>query len=376
MSVLEEATYPYPRFLPRSYIIRGVVVLLETSPDGESVWGLLHLRDEPQKAGIFEVHLPDMTSTFLSTGEGIPNCAVRTKAGYYVSYDIPPDHFIERYDFQSRTWTKRRMTDVGASELQGAAGEVFMDLSFYAESGIAQYDWDHDKLDILASDRSNPPQNQLDGHTSFMTRPFSGSGGRPCLFFDGIPYYIQNKPGNWTRVDLDLVRYFQSITTVGRLTLLSIDAGEVVLLDPDKAEPTYLLAPDEPRGWHQPPGWNEPAKMLPTWASKTFWKFPSKLGRDLGPVSYYAGRLYSIDPPGRDRPYYQLFVWQPGNPWPSIIPLHFAVPGLGEKRVLELGGGPVGICPVRDGLCLGNSWGFWFVPYADIQAYLQPAGHS
>ena len=153
--------------------------------------------------------------------------------------------------------------------------------------------------------------------------------------------------------------------------MLSIGGGEVVLIDPDKPAPIFLMAPDQPTQWHPQPGSGKPVMSLPPWAAQAFWRFPAIKGRSLGPVTFYAGHLYSLDPPNLERTYYELFVWGPERPYPSIIPLRFVASGLEEKTLFVAGAGPGGVNAVNDGLCLNNNSGFWFLPYADIEAYMK-----
>jgi regulator of extracellular matrix RemA (YlzA/DUF370 family) len=370
--MVKEITFPDAPLLRPQFFSQSLIPNFEPSPDGESVWGLIwRNRNIQERSGLFEVHLPDMKTTFLDTDCGRPYGAARTSNAYYVRCGDYLNVYIKRYDLKTHTWEQRRMTDVGESDYYQVADQLYFNLSAFGRAGVARYDWDTDKIKILVSDRRNPPLNQLDGKDSNGTLIFMGPGGKLCMFFDGLPYYVQEEPGNWPRMDLEVARYFQNVTSLGRSTLLSIGGGEVVLIDPDKPAPIFLMAPDQPTQWHPQPGSGKPVMSLPPWAAQAFWRFPAIKGRSLGPVTFYAGHLYSLDPPNLERTYYELFVWGPERPYPSIIPLRFVASGLEEKTLFVAGAGPGGVNAVKDGLCLNNNSGFWFLPYADIEAYMK-----
>ncbi len=363
---------PFPPPLPPWLTLQSLIPNFESSPDGESVWGLIwRCQNINERSGIFEVHLPDMKTTFLDTDCGRPYGAARTSNAYYVRCGDYSNVYIKRYDLKTHTWSQRRMTDVGVSDFYQVADQFYFNLSSYGEAGVARYDWDADKIKILVSDRRKPPLNQLDGKDSNGTLIFMGPGGKLCMFFDGLAYYVQEEPGNWPRMDLEVARYFQNVAALGRSTLLTIGGGEVVLIDPDKPTPIYLMAPDQATEWHSQPGSDKRVKSLPPWAAQAFWKFPVQNGRSLGPATFHAGHFYSINPANDVKTYYELFVWGPEHPYPSIIPLRFVASGLDEKRLFAAGAIPGGMNAVKDGLCLNNNGGFWFLPYADIDAYLK-----
>ncbi len=363
---------------------RSALFQLEISPDGSGVWGLLWRFYPGGKAsGIVEIHLPDMATKFIDTNCGRPIHAVRTSNAYYVTYadyggDVrpvrPDEYYVKRYDLDSRTWTQRRASGVsGTGEIEELDDQLYLSLQAVWQNGLEKYDWDTDKLTILASSRRKPALNQFDDRGDYGFSLFVGPGNKPCVLGPGGIYYVQEEPGPWTRVPFDIAG---NAIRNGHQTLIRTIGGEAVLIDPDKPAPIPLVAPSEPANWRPVPGSNKMKKQLPAWASQAVWKYRPEWG-DFGNVAYHDGHLYHLFQQPLHTNYYELLVFNPGQTSPVIIPLRFLFKGSEETadKILRWMGNvytpyaEYDLIAADQGICLKNDWGFWFVPYADIEAY-------
>jgi hypothetical protein len=377
---------------PRAYISQ-----FSSSPDGKSVWGLMWRHGPGDKtSGIFEVRLPDMASKLIDTDCGRPIHAARTPKAYYVTYadyggDVKPvrpdEYYLKRYDLQSHTWTQRRETGVSATgDIEALDDQIYLSLTAIWRNGLMKYDWDTDKVTILASSRRKPAQNQFDDRGDYDLSLFVGPGNKPCVVGPGGIYYIQEEPGPWSKWPFDLAG--GNVVNAGKLSLITNLGGEVVLIDPDKPAPIPLMAPTEPVEWRSVLGSNVKKKELPSWAAQAVWKYRPEWGDLEGgriyvgaspAVNYHEDHLYILLSPRLQRKGYELLVFNPGQPDPVFIPLRFLFKGSEETadKILRWDGNVYvpydgyNLVSVEQGICLQNNWCFWFVPYADIEAYVR-----
>jgi hypothetical protein len=346
------------------------------------------------KLRLFEIRLPDFQATGFDFPEHFQDggAVLATPEAVFLYNNtraVPPpakQGYISRFDLKTHTW-ETRPSDFSYLGCYAVKNSLYFDLLYNGlNSGIERYDWDTAKYTLLASSRRKPAQNQFDDNAGYMIQSiFAGPGGKPCVAtLQNGTYYIQDQPGNWSPV-FDSSRWTLS-TTRQEKTLVFNPDGEVVLLDPTRAGPKYLMSP--PGSRFRKAAANQSSEIPKTpWASQAQWDGTS-LGQEL--VGGNADYFFVVRFPEKEGMPYTLawFDKQHGRKG-HIIPLKFlldektyaSLPPLYHKGTepkfsledLESPGKDCNpsVVAVNEGICLcSDDLGIWFIPYSDIESYL------
>jgi hypothetical protein len=349
------------------------------------------------KHTLFEVRPSDFKTTAYDYPKEFPDGGAFTATSqafflYNNSLGNPPSvkpNYIARFDFKTHTW-EVRPCDFSWLPTYAVDNSLYFDLSNGTEelsSGIERYDWDTGKYTLLASARRKPAQNQFDDNAGYMIQSiFAGPGGKPCVStLQNGTYYIQDQPGKWAPV-FDSSLWTWSTRRQEQTIVFNPD-GEVVLLDPARAEPEYLMNPGHTR-------FRKAAATQPGERPKTPWAAPGKwdavpfgFGHLIGGNSEH---LFRVMISGGDKWSYTLdwFDQEHGRRG-HIIPLKFvldekdyaSLPPLyhiGKEAKfsfadLESPGKDCNpsIAAVKEGICLcSDDLGIWFIPFSDIESYM------
>lgn len=362
--------------------------IFQVSSSRECIWVLADAKT-PSGAGLFKVRLSDWHSDLLDTECGNrPYDAASTSHGIFVTYGKYPDGggpiqtFLKRYDASTQTWTTRRISDITAGSFYGVDDQLYFDLWTVVgqtqEGGLARYDWDADKLTILASSRRKPALNQFDDRSGYQIHGlFLGPGNRLCVNADGGVYYVHDQPGQWEPV-FDFAQ-FVGVQTQGRQTLVISQNGEIVLLDADKPDIVPLMVPPEPEDWRKDPGSPKLVKQAADWASRAQWTAQPQwkpLFRELPYTGYHDGHLFFLQSPDNQRKYFELLWFTPGTAQPQKIPLRFLAHSSEEEAMKTNwptfpGDWRLFMLTTDKGICFHNIHAVWFLPFGDIEAFLK-----
>jgi hypothetical protein len=362
--------------------------IFQVSSTQDCIWVLADAKT-PSGAGLFKVRLSDWHSDLLDTECGNrPYDAASTSHGIFVTYGKYPDGggpiqtFLKRYDASTQTWTTRRISDITAGSFYGVDDQLYFDLWTVVgqtqEGGLARYDWDADKLTILASSRRKPALNQFDDRSGYQIHGlFLGPGNRLCVNADGGVYYVHDQSGQWEPV-FDFAQ-FVGVQTQGRQTLVISQNGEIVLLDADKPDIAPLMKPSEPEDWRKDPGSPKLVKRAADWASRAPWTAEPQwkpLFRELPYTGYHGGHLFLLQSPDNQRKYFQLLWFTPGNAQPRTIPLRFLA-NASEDEAMKTnwptfpGDWRLFMLTTEKGICFHNLHAVWYLPFGDVQAFLK-----
>ena len=349
---------------------------------------------EVPKTVLFKISLPDFKAELFDLPETVnPGRLTADANALYVDYALPPklarsdpDH-IARFDFKTQTWETRPI-DFSYDHFYAVNGALYFDL----KGGVGRYDWAVGKFTLLASSRRKPAQNQFDDCEGYaIASIFAGPGGKPCLTTDRGTYYIQDQPGNWPEV-FDSSSWTQTTTGQGK-TMVYCWNGEVVLLDPVRPEPEYLMSPTQPHHRRMAAIHQEFVKQMAPWAGQTQWDAVPDMNFENYP-HYFGGDRYRLflllRPNDRVKSYELLWYDRDHGRKPRVIPLQFILgeknrailPTMyqkkeGEKSELDYleqpgQGANLAVIAAKDGICLmSDNVGVWFIPYGDIDAYLK-----
>lgn len=349
---------------------------------------------EVPKTFLFKISLPDFKAELVDLPEMVnPGRLTADANALYVNYALPaklapsdPDR-IARFDFKTQTWETRTI-DFPHDHFFAVNGALYFDL----KGGVGRYDWAAGKFTLLASSRRKPAQNQFDDCEDYaIASVFAGPGSKPCLTTDRGTYYIQDQPGNWPEV-FDSSSWTQTTTGQGK-TMVYCWNGEVVLLDPVRPEPEYLMSPTQPHHRRMAAIHQEFVKEMAPWAGQTQWDAVPDMNFENYP-HYFGGNSHHLflllRPDDRVKSYELLWYDRDHGREPRVIPLQFI---LGEKNRAILSamyhakegekseldyleqpgqGANLAIIAAKDGICLmSDNVGVWFIPYGDIDGYLK-----
>ncbi len=343
-------------------------------------------------AGLFKVRLSNWKSDFIDTECGNrPYDAASTSHGIFVTYGKYPDGggpiqtFLKRYDADAHAWTTRRIPDITAGSLYAVEDQLYFDLWTVVgnteEGGLARYDWDADKLTILASSRRKPALNSFDDRAGYQIHGlFPGPGNQLCVNADGGIYYVHDQPGPWEPV-FDCAQ-FVGVETQGRQTLVISQHGEIVLLDADKPGITPLMAPPVPADWRKAPGSTKLIKRPADWASRALWTAQPQwnlLFLEPHYAGYHNGHLFFLLSPDNRRKYFELLWFTSGTAQPRTIPLRFLANSSEEKAMKTNwpafpGDWRLFMLTTEKGICFHNLHAVWYLTFGEIEAFLNEHG--
>ena len=377
-------------------------------PDsGESVAVLHSITDAPdglwvfrimgEKAILEHIQIGDMTtdraSSFpLSNSASFGFLATPTDV-YVVDLHRKPDGSmmtsLDRYNLAAGSWEKRDVE--GITNLYEIGDKLYFSFtSGLNEAALGRYDWATDQKIVLASNHRVPAQNPFESHATFRVQGlFPGPGGKPCALIDSIPYFIQEEPGPWRKV-FNLKAWYgdDSVKTFGGRTLLTgslySDNSTAVLIDAAKDEPEewigvpQAVSPDA----KDSSGPALPPDQAPAWSQHPLWPGDYRGGYNF---VAHGDTLLAFVNKRENGTRYSLLAFTKGKEAPVAIPLHFEVddaarallPALcqawsGEVSDPDTGKLGMTMIPTVQGLCFKPiAGGFWFLSYADLDAYLK-----
>ncbi len=391
----------YPWQSPDVPVTSGVIISETAAGDNDTLWLTAYL-SQLGKSRVFKIHLPDLATSTLEVDGSSTEGLVWTPQALYLplySKDSTNGYWRQlwRYHFATAAWEKRTLPVSfqpqhvacvnGSLYLEtGAGGPGFAD----REVGLAKYDWDDDKLTLLADNRRRPAQNQFDDTAPHrIAAIFTGPGGCPAVTTDTGTYYIQEAPGKWPAVFDG--RFNDSVVTEDGRSLVLNSMGEATFIDPNAAAPIPWMAADAPlyRRAKGLPGVTGP---VPTpWAKDTIWDCPpgKQKGMYPGSISFRNGRLFILTQPNLAEDQFELLCYDRAfGRKPAHIPLAFQLLDADKPQLLKHPGSlPNGfrldqlehphspfiprVTGTSQGLCLSiQEAGFWFISFAEIDAYL------
>jgi hypothetical protein len=378
-------------------------------PDAKGAWVsvLEGGDDQPLKAALYHVDIdpaqadPFTTAPTLEPPVDADAMVIAPDALYVLGSPIYQwdQSQVARYDLTSLQWSQH---DVPYSQgLFLAADHLYLTLSGYGlanrQSGIVLYDAKTGNTTLLASSRRRPPQNQFDNRDSYgAPNIFTGPGNRPCAEIGiGETYFINESPGNWQRmIDSGGAFYAEGDGTrtliYGQRDVEDRTPGDVVfMVDPAKNQPELLLGAPAP----SPGTTRQAASTAPPpapWPTPPVWPASAASSRSFSEYGFRGDDIYARFSDNRLLKN-GLFWYRRGQAEPLYIPLEFR-PGDDAAAVFKkiqdaqpaeklqfmenplMGGlmkmGQTGI------FFIDHDYGFYFLPYADIDAYLKanPAG--
>ncbi len=365
------------------------IAAMKSRPDGLWVFG-----SHQDQAVVYRVDLKHFTAERLAD----PSLGVITQAVvsdgfvYIVSHSLVPpketqgssDHpfYLARYEAETGTWRQRTIP----SGVLYAAGKGLY-VSHFGRSGgldggpgestLLRYDWESDTLKVLVSARRTPPLNQFDGHLEDGTiKVFPWAGGDACAMIGSKIYRIREESGEWSQIETPGYWYpapFDDGFFEGNLGASS--SPVLVHIDSDQPAPEIFIGPALS---------TEDAKRLPAWTSNPMWTGIPELGR----AARHEGDVFILKEPGISYHTFTLFWYRSGVSQPIRIPLSFQADAAIEAHLKSIGdftwslhpekeGPQLNLTATEEGLCLDRYRdGFWFIPYADLEAYATKDGQS
>jgi hypothetical protein len=178
---------------PAGFVLTGI----EPSATGVSVMA------QSSGSDIYQVNSSNMSADCIATPASAASFFRSNAETFYMVYDDLSQHkretYLARYDRVSRSWTSRRIPGNGGLFFVGK--QIYLATAGLDESGLARYDWDEDKIVVLASNRRRPAQNQFDdcpAYSVFVV--FPAPDGQICVQFSQGIFYLQEGPGTWKKV--------------------------------------------------------------------------------------------------------------------------------------------------------------------------------
>ncbi len=370
----------------------AVLHSIADAPDGLWVFRIME-----EKAILEQVQVGDMTTVRtsalpLSNSASFGFLATPTDV-YVVDLHRKPDgstmSSIDRYDLAAGSWEKRDVE--GITNLYEIGGKLYFSFtSGLNEAALGRYDWATDQKTVLASNHRVPAQNPFESQATFRVQElFPGPNGRPCALIDNIPYFIQEEPGAWQKVFNLKAWYFDdSVKTFGGRTLLNgsmySENQAAILIDAAKAEPEewigapQAVSPDA----KDAAGPTLPPDQAPAWSQHPLWPGDYRGGYNF--VAHGDALLAFVNK-RENGTRYSLLAFTKGKDAPVSIPLHFEVddatkallPALCQTWSSEISDPDTGklgmtMIPTKQGLCFKPiAGGFWYLSYADLDAYLK-----
>ncbi|MDD5261501.1 MAG: hypothetical protein PHD76_06585 [Methylacidiphilales bacterium] len=383
----------HPWLVPSTPVDNNIIITA-TSVANDQIWVASYL-NILEKGRIFKIHLPDLQTETVDTMDGkyIQGLLWTPQALYA---PMGSDETLQglrqqlaRYDFSTSSWTKRDLPVSYSSQyLYGVNGDIYLPTGSRqgAESGLVKYNWDADKVTLLADNRRRPAQNQFDDTSTYrVISIFAGPGNKPSVTTGDGTYFIQESPGTWPPVFDGACNDY--VVSVGDQSLVFNWEGEAMFIDPKMPSPIPWMAADEPI--------YRKAKTSPVttpWASQTIWDCPpgKRKQMDERTVAFHDGRLFILFKPSTFENRYELLCYDKARGRkPVRIPLKMQLTASAKAALsLHPGRAPNGwslddieqpnrlyepeLKATKQGLCLVLPWvGFWFVPYTHIEAYFK-----
>jgi hypothetical protein len=370
--------------------------------DAQGLW--LIGFNEVDHPSLFHVSLADFSTQIIPVPDGHYAQQVKVAPGaLFLTWETHGHdgsaqiaHEIARYDFATGQWSTHDLPTYSDCQVYSVGDTLYFFMRTFSmpgsEGAIARYDWDADKLTILSSTRRRPAQNQFDDRQMLnQVQIFAGPGGKPCAATDDGVVYLQETPGTWPFV-FDCSFWDHAILS-DAFTLVQNQYGEATLIDPKSNEVEHLMAASTPFVRKKPVPGPRVVRVQTPWAAQTLWDAPA--GHTwYNMMAYGAGRLFILNPPAQKGGAYDLMVYtRTGGRAPRHVPLEFRLsdadrpalstrlphaPALWQPGWIEhpdttkYPSGDVQFFATAQGLVIQPvNVGFWFIPYADIDAWLK-----
>jgi len=352
---------------------------------GDKLW-LLGAVSGGEESCLFAIDLKTFEAEYYQPPAGgrpyqvkVTPGAIYVSFGKYPGNGGPIESFITRYDRKAGTWATRQVPMLNADSLYLVGDNLYINLwnsiGRVQTGGIARYDWDKDKLTVLASSTRKPGVNQFDDCEGYHVEGiFEGPEGKACALINGQPYYIREDAGKWDALKLDAADPHKmfDIVSLGKKSLLYSPSGRIFYsILPEKKDPELWISPGEWASWVEAPDdYVLHMRSTPGLTSRGFYIF---------------SRTRENDSKG------ELF-WVQGDPrCGTMIPLRFV---MDDATAGTLANAPAGTKQLQvsdiirahtetnrffyraigteHGVVLLNTTsGFWFIPFADVEAHLK-----
>ena len=352
----------------------GYTTLGATLTEGRLwVWGryindpdatLLSFDLDTFKVRLADISPPDVPGDYRNFPLGV----VVAPDAFYVSNGNPPDtSTVSRYDRQAKTWETRKLPGGAMAEV---GGQLYLNLNGRKDNvflaGLARYDWSTGKITYLVQSHRKPALNQFDSaERFFVSGIFEGPARKIVAMMGGAPYYVREEAGDWQAPEAqpDLKGIGLSASALdGKVLLFSALGDSVYYCDPAANTLDMWVSPDGKGLWDPAPERAKYERHVPN------------VHFGLAP-----GGFMWVDPVPDTKDRFAIRWFRRGGP------------RAGERLTLQLksdnapdpkpfgyiSGGPTGATPssainTEKGLVIWNGpYGYWFIPYADIEAYLK-----
>ncbi len=349
---------------------------------------------------LYHINLTNFTSQSVSTPDQKPPMELQEVGNHvYMTYFPESDsqhRYLARYDVGRASWESRRMPDLEWLKPYEANGALYFFVTVkgaHDETALVRYDWENAKWIELTNNRRRPAQNQFDDAAPMIQIGgiFTGPNHRPCVTLEGGTFYLSEEPGEWAQVFDD--SHFSDVLTIGDRSLV-VGNGELTMLEGAATEARHWVANTTPHV-RQPRRPGKKADLVPTpWSDKARWKVSPPDGKWNFPTTFHGDNLYLLSY-SRENDCCELLCYVPGEAEPRHVPLAFHLDDptrttLTSKTVQVLSWAPeqfehpeqsisdrnssifYQFVGTPQGICfLYPTTGFWFLPFADIEAYLQ-----
>jgi hypothetical protein len=323
-----------------------------------------------------------------------------SQALYFVASpdESPGKNELVRYDLKAAAWQTRPLPDFHFARIFSVNDQLYLFVSSTPEeSSIVHYDWDADQWNILTSNRRRPAHNQFDDAPLmiFFDAIFAGPNHSACLNVMQGVFTIREDDGPWPEAFDGSFSGFSH--TIGDRTLICSEGGEAVVLDANSTTPEYWVANSTPHFRQPAPRFQPAEKAVTPWAAQANWIIPSdkKSPWHYG-VAFHDETLYVLEEPKAGE-HLHLLCYRKGDAGaPRRIPLQFHLDDatraqlsflptessewmnpsldlLEHPETMLLSHSPVfsRFVSTHQGICLQFGFtGFWFLSFADIDAYL------
>ncbi len=346
----------------------------------------------------FELRLPGFeTREIVSPLTQTPEDTLHTKDSLLLlckPNDGNPKAVIMRYDRARGGWSEHEVP-VKTQRIFRVHDKVYLSLGNSVTDpdagGIALFEEVTGEVTVLASCRRKPARNQFDDCPKYRVGAiFAGPSGRVCALIDYKVYEIKAEPGNWSLVsDTGVMR--SATSTLGR-TLLhgstthSNRLKAAILFDPARSQPEVWMGPVSSLKVRSGKEWIQPES--PEWSNSFFWPAADKEAGEEIECSIRGDDLLCLVRNHSEGERARLIYYRRGKTDPIHIPLRFEMQPdalnalksvLSEKvntfdviskphehpHILEMQVASSGLC------FRALHHGFWFLPFAELDAYLK-----
>jgi hypothetical protein len=364
-----------PFFMPRFCAVSGKTVAIEgETADRQKLLYLLHPPD-------FETAPTELPGGIFGFGFSMTPDDVYV-TGYARDSNNASDELhwkIARYNLNRQEWDQHDIS-FGFSTPWAVHDRLFLTIASGngGHGAIALYDWTSQAMTLLSSDRRRPAQNQFDDRNGYQVLSlFSGLHNTIGTNIDFKCFTVSENPGNWPEIipGFDAQRAY----LMHDKTLLEDYQNRIcVLIDPSKQQPEILL---------QAPESTTPPALTSLGAPRWHLDSTTILKIFDSPKAHRGDSFFALVRHQTVPMHYELLWFVAGDAEPVPIPLQFKMDSVAQLLMKNMKGQPVNTVSAIDpalepfpldmvasdaGICLFTPVsGLWFIPYADIDGYIQ-----